>query len=259
MLSRLPEECIKRAVEECRSRAIERAAIERAETDTPVQMPFLISRDTQRIKKMKAAEAFVIWRQEKHGPLSPKETELLKRGRMPRGWFVEYVRAHPPLQRPCCWPSQVKLTTKAYRRIFKLYSSALRSFFSTESAVAEVTERAVAEYDADDYFARFKYNMPRVGSQYFSSNTGFQRDWKRRRARGGGRHHTCGVLREMLVTWYSVIRHSVNVKIMCRFPKKVLLVKALMLQQDYYCSCLKNNIEPERVQVNWAQESTRPV
>ena len=37
---------------------------------------------------------------------------------------------------------------------------------------------------------------------------------------------------------------------MCRFPQKVLLVKALMLQQDYYCACLKNNIEPERVQVN---------
>ena len=83
MLSRLPEECIKRAAEEYRSRAIERA-----ETDTPVQMPFLISRDTQRSKKMKAAEAFVIWRQEKHGPLSPKETELFNRGRMPRGWFV---------------------------------------------------------------------------------------------------------------------------------------------------------------------------
>ena len=53
--------------------------------------------------------------------------------------------------------------------------------------------------------------------------------------------------------WYDTVRHSVDVKIMCRFPKKVLLVKAHMLQQDYYTSCLKNRIEPERVQVdgNW--------
>ena len=54
----------------------------------------------------------------------------------------------------------------------------------------------------------------------------------------------------MLAMRYSIVRHSVDVKIMCRFPKKVLLVKAMMLQQDYYASCLKNKVEPERVQVN---------
>ena len=37
---------------------------------------------------------------------------------------------------------------------------------------------------------------------------------------------------------------------MCRFPKKVLLVKATMLQQDYFAPCLKNNVEPERVQID---------
>ena len=57
-------------------------------------------------------------------------------------------------------------------------------------------------------------------------------------------------MREIVAMWYSIVRHSVNVKIMCRFPKKVLLVKAMMLQQDYYASCLKNKVEPERVQVD---------
>jgi len=37
----------------------------------------------------------------------------------------------------------------------------------------------------------------------------------------------------MLAMWYNIVRHSVDVKIMCRFPKKVILVKAVMLQQDY--------------------------
>ena len=82
--------------------------------------------------------------------------------------------------------------------------------------------------DHDDYFAKFQYKTPRIGHQYFSGALRFKRDSDRRIARGGGRHRTCGVLREMLATWYSMVRHSVDVKIMCRFPKKVLLVKASM-------------------------------
>jgi len=56
--------------------------------------------------------------------------------------------------------------------------------------------------------------------------------------------------------WYSIVRHSVDVKIMCRFPKKVLLVKANMLQQDYYTACLKQKVEPEHVQVDgpWLEQ-----
>ncbi len=58
------------------------------------------------------------------------------------------------------------------------------------------------------------------------------------------------------MVWYSIVRHSVDVKIMCRFPKKVLLVKAKMLQQDYYMACVKRTVEPEHVQVDgrWLQE-----
>ena len=52
------------------------------------------------------------------------------------------------------------------------------------------------------------------------------------------------------MVWYSIVRHSVDVKIMCRCPKKVLLVKAKMLHQDYYTACLKQKVEPEHVQVD---------
>ena len=50
--------------------------------------------------------------------------------------------------------------------------------------------------------------------------------------------------------WYSMIRHSVDVKIMCRFPKKVLLVKAQSLQQEYFVSCVKQGVQPEHVQLD---------
>ena len=131
-----------------------------------------------------------------------------------------------------------------------MYANAVRSFFSDSSAVAETKEFAVAKRGDGDYFSKFKYATPRQGSKYFSSSLSFQRDNQRRRKHGGGRHRSCIVLREMLAMWYSSVRHSVDVKIMCRFPKKVLLVKALMLQQDYYASCLANNVAPERVQLN---------
>ena len=121
---------------------------------------------------------------------------------------------------------------------------------SRDSAVAEAKECAVAKRADDDYFSKFTNHTPRIGRQYFNSTSVFKRDSQRRRSHGGGRHRSCGVLREMLAMWYSIVRHSVNVKIMCRFPKKALLVKALMLQQDYYASCLKNKVEPERVLVN---------
>ena len=49
--------------------------------------------------------------------------------------------------------------------------------------------------------------------------------------------------------WYSTIRHSVDCKLMVRFPKKVLLVKAEMLQQEYLVSCLKNDVQPESVSI----------
>ena len=54
----------------------------------------------------------------------------------------------------------------------------------------------------------------------------FKRDYELRRRRGAGRHFSAAILRPDLMEWYSIIRHSVDTKIMVRFPKAVLLVKA---------------------------------
>ncbi len=85
---------------------------------------------------------------------------------------------------------------------------------------------------------------------YCKTQLHFVRDAERRRVHGTGRHMKQCMVRELLMEWYSVIRHSDDVKIMVRIPKKVLLVKAQMLQEDYYGSCLRNCVEPEGVGVS---------
>ena len=56
-------------------------------------------------------------------------------------------------------------------------------------------------------------------------------------------------IRECLIELYGIIRHSVNTKIMVRFPKKVLLVKAVMLQQEYLSLCIQRKIPIQPVQI----------
>ena len=116
--------------------------------------------------------------------------------------------------------------------------------------MVEQPTSAVAEHANNDFLAKFINKTPRRGRQHFSKKWGFQREWLRRRSHGGGQKRQCTVVREGLILWYSMIRHSVDVKIMCRFPKKVLLVKAQMLQQEYFISCVRRNVQPEHVQLD---------
>ena len=67
---------------------------------------------------------------------------------------------------------------------------------------------------------------------------------------GGGRHRSAAILRELLMDWYSIIRHSVDSKIMVRFPKQVLVVKAQMLQQGNLAACLRRSVQQEPVEMN---------
>ena len=139
----------------------------------------------------------------------------------------------------------------AHKRVLRLYQNALQLVATSSSAVVEVKETEPGDTEAkDDPFSTYKYQTPRVGQQYFSTVLKSQRDANRRRLRGGGRPRKACMLRELLMEWYSDIRHSVDCKSMVRFPKKVLLVKAQMLQQDYDALCLKNKLEPETVQVS---------
>ena len=68
-----------------------------------------------------------------------------------------------------------------------------------------------------------------------------------------------GTIRELLMEWYSMIRHSVNCKILVRFPKRVMLVKAQMLQQEYTASSLRRQLVPEPVEITgrWLNDLLR--
>ena len=253
MLRRLPEECITRMRKEYQNRATKK----KEEEDTAIRMTFLLRRGTLLTTQVKAAKSFLQWCEERYGPLPPNQLERLADGKLPHGMFTNYIRAHPQLQKACGWfdggggdHGVTDRNRKWYVRLLKLYQAALQKASSRNSAVAAVKECAFAEPADDAYYAKFRCKKPRVGTQYFDRNFKFVRDADLRRGRGGGRRRVCVVLREMLMTWYSIVRHSVNLKIMCRFPKKVLLVQALKLQQDYYCFCLKNGEEPEHVKVD---------
>ena len=100
-----------------------------------------------------------------------------------------------------------------------------------QSAVADTDppENAVPE---DDPYARFKCKTPRVGAHYQKTQLQLVWEAERRRGHGDGRYTNQCVVREMIMEWCIMIRHSVDVKIMVRFPKNVLLVKAQMLQEE---------------------------
>ncbi|CAK0856984.1 unnamed protein product, partial [Prorocentrum cordatum] len=118
-----------------------------------------------------------------------------------------------------------------YRRVFRIYQHAVQQFLT--SAVAERPVRP-----------------DQKGWQYRKGTNCTVRDFKRRRCWGAGRHKACATLREQLAEPYSIMRHSVDVKVTCRFPKKVLLAKALQLQEEYYVVHLNKKTAPQTVQIN---------
>ena len=122
-----------------------------------------------------------------------------------------------------------------------------------------------ADYDADDgpsnpsavagaedeeyYTDRFKYQTPRRGQLYHETQYIFKRDWERRRDDGAGRPRKAASVRESLRMWYNMIRHSVDVKLMVRFPKTVLLVKAHELYRQYLKACIYHSLPIEYVEI----------
>ena len=59
--------------------------------------------------------------------------------------------------------------------------------------------------------------------------------------------------------WYDIIRHSVDVKIMCRFPKLAFKVKARQLYHEYILCCLNLGEDPDNVNITdrWVDDWLR--
>jgi len=233
VLRALPEWCIEQTTQEYQ---------DRGSLAKPVATSaFILSRDTLVRTKILAAKQFLAHFEAREGGVTPTHLKMLQAGRMPYGWFGEYVRQHPELSRAC-----LTLHNARYVGLLRMYSSAIKTHLSKQgsSAVAEDVDDAEVTYTD-----RFKYHTPRTGQHNYDTQYAFKRESTRRRASGGGRHRKAPVLREMLMEWYGIIRHSVDTKVMVRFPKLVLLVKAQMLQQEYCAMCLRKSIQPEPVEI----------
>ena len=247
ILSSVPESCIKLAVAEYKSST-------HPVREPPVVDHFITNRDQHLTRKLAAAKQFVDYFQSKGSGVQPYDLALLKRGKMPYGWFAEYMRHHPKLLRSARIghdPSRSR-----YRGLLNMYKGSIKAFFEQPSAVAEdasakKAEEGILSAVGDDFLSRFRYKSPRKGQQYDDARTGLQRNFKRRRCHGGGRHLQAPVIEEMLIMWYSTIRHSVDTKVMVRFPKQCLLVKARQLQHEYIASCLRNHVRPDPVDICW--------
>ena len=252
MLKRLPDECVKALVREYTTRGDGEEKTQRKPAAT-----FLLDRDAPLVKKRKAAEYFLAWMEEHQGPLDEKTTRELQRGRFRQGLFKAFVTEHPALARATAVAAPLGKTMlpgkkknsagcagHEYRKILRIYQRAVRQFLTS----------AVAEPAVDSTVALYKGQGNRcrrlLGGHLRKGTDPTVRDYKRRRNFGAGRHRACGSLREQLAEWYSIMRHSVDVKVMCRFPKKVLLTKAIQLQEEYYVAHLKQGKTLQTVQLN---------
>ena len=178
---------------------------------------------------------------------------------IPRGTFVAFTRAHVNLMKHCTEHGIFSSQNHSYKNTVRLYMTALRSYVERNPSVTDdmsqslvKSESAVAESPNIDSnpLMRHKNIQCRIGWQYKPHAAGIVCNSKRRRARGAGRPRTCMAFREAYTLWWSIIRHSINIKIMCRAPKSVLLMRAKLMQREYYIICIQAGEQPEHVLIN---------
>ena len=225
----------------------------------------LLCRDQPQRHKRAAAKAFLDYCETREGGLKASHRVRLMAGRIPYGWFADFARGQPKLRYMFNRSLQVdyklqRKSTKAlvskthqikYMGIMRMYKAAVKDYLQNPPAVAEEEASAASEKVPEVLWTdRFKYHTPRQGQQYMSGQRKDLQQWKRRRAPGAGRRRSAVVVRDSLLEWYSNIRHSVDCKLMMRFPKQALLVKAQMLHQDYLVACLRNSVNPEAIDIS---------
>ena len=175
---------------------------------------------------------FVDWVSQQYGPDILDDIRMNGGRKFPYGLFVGFVRSHPTLARRCKMtePIQFKNLSRnsAYKRVYSSYMRMLPPFLKKCSTVVEArTDLAVPDSrHPEDPRLKFRYKLRRTGGQYIDKHDRTIREWLRRRQRGGGRKRACSEIRHGLARWYNSKRRSGDTKTLCRFPRKVLLVKA---------------------------------
>ena len=69
--------------------------------------------------------------------------------------------------------------------------------------------------------------------------------WLRKRASAAGRPYMCSIIRQQLFEWFVSMRHSLDYKVLTRFPRLLLRAKLLELTQAYCTECLLNGTCPK--------------
>ena len=130
----------------------------------------------------------------------------------------KYVRLNPSLQRLC--PS---VASRSKHRRWLLRAVAV---IDCEKQLAVGVARGISRGDGKKRYVR---------------------DALRRKAPGQyGMHRIKAfIVREHLFEWFSVLRHSVDFRVMTRFPPKLVELKAKQLVQDYIAACLKEGVQPD--------------
>ena len=253
-LQKMPAHFIKEMVSRIDGRVIEGIVKQYKVRDVVVPKPrpkrFILERDCDVDHRKEAVEDFFSWLQEKYGELEIARIRDTG-GKLGYGRFVNYARSHLELRRRCDFQSDGYMHSKdkGYMKLLRMYMRAIKMCTAEGPVFADsegASETAVAVFSGDPHIRHIP-KRPRLGSLYQSARRGLTQNWKRRRLTGGGRPRLAAHVREGLFMWYSIIRHSVNVKIMCRFPKLAFKAKARMLYEEYVIICLHRGVQPETV------------
>ena len=172
-------------------------------------------------------------------------------------WLKEYMQVLPAsAQKQIGRGMNMAAIAMRYKRHLSQYAQRvdldiIRGGGDTHEVEAQPS--AVAEMDPASYHQRFApKHMPRGRQNADPRFRPLVQDHKRRRARGGGRKPVAAAVRESLLLWWNGIRHSINTKLMVRFPLRGLLLKAKDLQAQYIAASLHAGVTVSPLQVNRA-------
>ena len=220
---------------------------------------FILCRDRAESVRDETLKYLFNWCSEEYGTATV--AEMRSTASIPRGTFVAFTRAHVNLMKHCTEHGIFSSQNHSYKNNLRLYMTAIRSYLERNPSVTDdlkqpsqslvESQSAVAELPNVDSNPLVKYkNIHRRPMQYNPHAANIVCDSKRRRAVGAGRPRTCMAFREAYTLWWSIIRHSINMKIMCRVPKSFLLMRAKLMQREYYIICIQAGEDPEHVHIN---------
>ena len=216
IVARLPKWCISEQLQKYKNRSDEAKGTEDALLQhVPVKKSFKKAArqycSTTLSSRLAAANKFLTFLRNEGVDVNVKRVVL------PYGSFAKYIGTSDELQRICS-----TATSKQSYRKWLLRAISIRG---CESLLATTTTRSIARSDHKARYVRDAMRKKKPGSY-------------------GLHRKKAAIVREHLFEWFSILRHSLDCKVMTRFPPKLVELKAKSLVEEYVAACLKEGIEP---------------